>query len=65
MYKIQYSRNAAKRLANKIDNKYIKVIRTAILEKLSIDPFLNGSTLKGDWKGHYKLRVGPTELCIG
>jgi mRNA interferase RelE/StbE len=38
--------------------EYIRLIQSAILEKLSADPFLYGSALKGDWRGHYKLRVG-------
>jgi mRNA interferase RelE/StbE len=62
MYKIQYSRNAAKRLNNKISKEYAKLIQSAILEKLSVDPFLYGSALKGDWNGHYKLRVGTYRI---
>ncbi|MDR1234182.1 MAG: type II toxin-antitoxin system RelE/ParE family toxin [Holosporales bacterium] len=62
MYEIQYSKNAAKRLDNKIIKEYIRLIQAAILEKLSVDPFLYGSALKGDWKGHYKLRVGTYRI---
>jgi mRNA interferase RelE/StbE len=63
MYKIQYSKNAAKPLSNKISKEYISLIQSAILERLSVDPFLHGSALKGDWKGHYKLRVGTYRVA--
>lgn len=58
MYKVIYHPDIPKHDLRRIPQNIKEVIRRAIEERLTRDPFMAGEPLRHSLKGHRKLRVG-------
>lgn len=62
VYKIKYLKNVVKKDIPQLPKKIKAIIRSAIENKLAVDPISFGKPLRNSFSGHRRMRVGDYRI---